>query len=93
MKLSYCNEYAANANIREYLNQDIRNGKLAIFFQGYQKKNGEKQTKSTDHKKIYFTQGHFPCRGSVAFWNVLTAKEVKTDTRKISATLKLNILH
>lgn len=48
-----------NVNIREYLNQDIRNGKLVIFFSSLPVKNGEKQTKSIDHIKIYFTQGLF----------------------------------
>lgn len=62
MKLSYCNEYAANANIREYLNQDIRNGKLVIFFQGYQKKMGKSRQKVlitkifTSHKNIFLAE-------------------------------------
>lgn len=66
-----------NANRREYLKQDVRNRKLVIVFSRLLVKNGEKQTESTDHKRIFFTQGYFPCRGSAAFWNVLTTKEVK----------------
>lgn len=56
-----------NANIREYLNQDIKKREISYSFSRLPVKNGEKQTKSTDHKNIYFTQEHFPYRISAMF--------------------------